>query len=83
MFSHDWLEVENMQKHLMSIGKAAVLNIAVLLSPLLTEAEQVLGGSDRQNAEVRAAIFNVRDSPHVCMQCRKRHSVASVSAISI
>ena len=45
----------------MSIGKAAVLNIAVLLSPLLTEAEQVLCGSDRQNAEVRAAIFNVRD----------------------
>ena len=61
MFSHDWLEVGNMQKHLMSIGKAAVLNIAVLLSPLLTEAEQVLCGSDRQNAEVRAAIFNVRD----------------------
>ena len=50
-----------MRNYLISIGKIAVFNAAVLLSPMLTEAEPVTDGKDCQCAVMRTSVFNVRD----------------------
>lgn len=50
-----------MRNLLILTAKAAFFYSAAVISPLETEAEPLPGGTDRQNAVVRSAVFNVRD----------------------